>query len=1037
MSLPNYLAKIKSSGIYRFVWDKSEIAGVPAEILRLVVGYSEKGPFNTPVYIASDTEFKSIFGDISKKLEKRGIWFHRLAMQALSKGPIIALNLKKFEGETVEASSFDVADSELPIVSVSVEDIYDTSRFWKLDPEAILPATAAVKKLPGSDTKYISLTSTDSKESSCTVFLRGYKPSGYDVTIKEWYATLGEEVPEYFIDGDKDYSSLLVSDFFAEVFVFKGEFTAALCASEPLNQYFDIVDGKPQLKEYIVNGFGDKIDTLTALAADECSNYVNSYNGCLLPYFKNQQNAYISLDLLFNVDNGVHKMMMNLNSDLLYDGDVKVNEIVTTGWLTDYVFGAALKHTTEEYSKDKTTQTTVDDIVVKTTYDYSYKDVEGKEQTAFDADFIKYIGAETYKFIGGIKYSLIGAKTITVDSKSVIVNVYQGVDSSFYMNKEELYLADDGTTYYNDGTSYVVADLSLVELVTLPVTVTPNEEYTFTSYNSSDIESADVYATGKVKVISKVNGVTTVEVEENTVESFIGKQFSINTTTYTADGVYQLYQDGTALDIWISNLVDVTESVETTYYRYEGTEDDYSVYHSIKLDAKITDDIYVDADSTVYTKSGDDYTVVENAVAGTAIDGTTDGALDFVAVGLLVGDRVIYNDDFYSITELDSNRMKLVDFEGNEVFAVASETVVKCNHSASITCYNLVPNYFEGYEYKNAAPKSNTDYDKLQWQKEILSTLIDYQGLRTGLTSRTDIDYRYIVDTFEAFVDSEVHKELSLICKEKDNAVAFLNFPAAKTFKKCTYSSFTDDKGRFQVKYIAEGANKKKNPGVLFSLASEINGASFASYNTPVTFTDGTVNNYIPAAALVSNNFMDKYSGRQPYYVVAGPTYGRIIYSGLLGPDYNYSRADLDILEPMGVNVTVFVPRLGTYINSNQTAKQTPKTALSSLNVRELVIYLQDEIEKLMQDYQWEFNTPYLRDLIKAKADTICENVQNNGGIQDFINVCDKSNNTDDVIDNEMFVLSTSIEPGRACGKMVQELTLYSSGKMRANITQQ
>ena len=32
MALPNYLAKIKSSGMYRFVWDKSEIPGVEAVI---------------------------------------------------------------------------------------------------------------------------------------------------------------------------------------------------------------------------------------------------------------------------------------------------------------------------------------------------------------------------------------------------------------------------------------------------------------------------------------------------------------------------------------------------------------------------------------------------------------------------------------------------------------------------------------------------------------------------------------------------------------------------------------------------------------------------------------------------------------------------------------------------------------------------------------------------------------------------------------------------------------------------------------------
>ena len=56
MSIPNYLLNIKSSGIYRFVWDKSQITPQNAETLRLVVGYSEKGPFNTPVYIDNTAE---------------------------------------------------------------------------------------------------------------------------------------------------------------------------------------------------------------------------------------------------------------------------------------------------------------------------------------------------------------------------------------------------------------------------------------------------------------------------------------------------------------------------------------------------------------------------------------------------------------------------------------------------------------------------------------------------------------------------------------------------------------------------------------------------------------------------------------------------------------------------------------------------------------------------------------------------------------------------------------------------------------------
>ena len=48
----------------------------------------------------------------------------------------------------------------------------------------------------------------------------------------------------------------------------------------------------------------------------------------------------------------------------------------------------------------------------------------------------------------------------------------------------------------------------------------------------------------------------------------------------------------------------------------------------------------------------------------------------------------------------------------------------------------------------------------------------------------------------------------------------------------------------------------------------------------------------------------------------------------------------------------------------------------------------------------------------------------------------DESNNTSEIIDNEMAVISTHIEPGRGMGKMVQELTLYRTGQMRSAISE-
>ena len=221
----------------------------------------------------------------------------------------------------------------------------------------------------------------------------------------------------------------------------------------------------------------------------------------------------------------------------------------------------------------------------------------------------------------------------------------------------------------------------------------------------------------------------------------------------------------------------------------------------------------------------------------------------------------------------------------------------------------------------------------------------------------------------------------------------------------------------------------------MFSLPTENDGASFIAFYSPLKFSDGYLDTLVPSAGLVSNLFVNKYMTRQPYYIVAGPNYGNITASGLVGPDYKYSQDELQIIEPFGVNVMVYRPNFGTFINANQTAKQSPVSALSKVNVRELVIYLQDEIEKVLQQYQWEFNNQRTRNAILDRANQICAIIAANGGIQAYKNIMDESNNGPEIIDNEMAVITTHIEPGLGCGKMVQELHIWRTGQMAANIS--
>jgi len=99
MALSPQLLQYKSSGVYRLEFDKSQTVNIPAETIRLVVGHSKKGPYNTPVLVESVEQFINVFGSIDRNLEKKGMFFHRSALAALTRGPILALNTAAFDSD--------------------------------------------------------------------------------------------------------------------------------------------------------------------------------------------------------------------------------------------------------------------------------------------------------------------------------------------------------------------------------------------------------------------------------------------------------------------------------------------------------------------------------------------------------------------------------------------------------------------------------------------------------------------------------------------------------------------------------------------------------------------------------------------------------------------------------------------------------------------------------------------------------------------------------------------------------------------------
>ena len=304
MAIPVHLQQFKAAGIYRVVFDHSAILNTDTQILRLVVGYSEKGPFNVPVLVYDAQQFKALFGDISKKLEKRGIFFHRMALQMLQVSPILCLNLKKFDGETIDGATisteFNPKYNPIDTVKLNVEDIYDTTRFWTLDADQL----NGLRSVDGTlMDQYINISTTNVKNTSATYFIRkasGQKVAGYNITANDWYSD--EEMPEYM----EKYKNNLISDFFAEIYVFKGKFEAKqVLASNTLKNYFVVTNNFDEndnqilkLRDKVINAFGEATDTLDALYMDETSGALGHYIGAIIPEFRNKQGAYAAIVIL-------------------------------------------------------------------------------------------------------------------------------------------------------------------------------------------------------------------------------------------------------------------------------------------------------------------------------------------------------------------------------------------------------------------------------------------------------------------------------------------------------------------------------------------------------------------------------------------------------------------------------------------------------------------------------------------------------------------------------------------------------------------
>lgn len=128
---------------------------------------------------------------------------------------------------------------------------------------------------------------------------------------------------------------------------------------------------------------------------------------------------------------------------------------------------------------------------------------------------------------------------------------------------------------------------------------------------------------------------------------------------------------------------------------------------------------------------------------------------------------------------------------------------------------------------------------------------------------------------------------------------------------------------------------------------------------------------------------------------------------------FNPNQAQRDILYPKSINPVVAFPGQGVVLYGDKTMTRKP-SAFDRIGVRRLFIVLEKAISIAAKYTLFEFNDSFTRAQFRNMVEPFLRNIQGRRGINEFLVICDESNNTPYVIDANQFVGSIYVKPNKS-----------------------
>jgi hypothetical protein len=190
--------------------------------------------------------------------------------------------------------------------------------------------------------------------------------------------------------------------------------------------------------------------------------------------------------------------------------------------------------------------------------------------------------------------------------------------------------------------------------------------------------------------------------------------------------------------------------------------------------------------------------------------------------------------------------------------------------------------------------------------------------------------------------------------------------------------------------------------------------SSYAVFDSGYKYTYDRFNNkfvYIPCNADIAGLMCRTNIISYPWFSPAGQQRG--VLNNAIKLAYNPNKAQRDQLYPARINAIITQPGVGTLLFGDKTALGYA-SAFDRINVRRLFLTIEQALQRAAQAQLFELNDELTRANFKNIVEPYLRDVQAKRGLYGFLVVCDTTNNTPDVIDNNEFRADIYLKPAKS-----------------------